>query len=197
MSGPGTVTFATPTAVTTAAGFSTSGTYVLRLTASDGALSASDDVAVTVNAGASGTGLTGQYFLDSGGGTHFAGVTGSRIDSAVDFNWGMSGLAPGLQTDFFSVRWTGQVLAPISGSYRFATTSDDGVRLWVNGQLVIDNWTDHTATVNTSPAINLVGGVRYAIKLEYYERTGPAQIQLRWTPPGQAEFLISSTWLFP
>ena len=48
-----------------------------------------------------------------------------------------------MQADNFSVRWSGQVLAPVTGTYTFTTTSDDGVRLYVNGQLLIDNWTDH------------------------------------------------------
>ena len=50
--------------------------------------------------------------------------------------------------------------------------SDDGIRLWVNGQLVINNWTDHAATTNTSAAISLTAGVRYTITLEFYEKAG-------------------------
>ena len=55
-------------------------------------------------------------------------------------------------TNNFSVRWTGKVQAPVTGTYRFSTVSDDGIRLWVNGQQVINNWTDHAATTNTSAA---------------------------------------------
>ena len=120
-----------------------------------------------------------------------------RTDPTVNFNWGGGAPASGVTNDYFSVRWTGQVLAPTSGTYRFATTSDDGVRLWVNGQLLIDNWTQHAPTINTSPAMTLTAGVRYDIRLEFYERVGGAQIQLRWTPPGQAESVIPSIQLFP
>jgi hypothetical protein len=85
----------------------------------------------------------------------------------------------------------------VTGSYRFSTVSDDGVRLWINGQLVIDNWTNHTATVNTSPAISLTAGQRYTIRLDYYESTGPSRIDLRWTPPGQSMAIIPKSRLFP
>jgi hypothetical protein len=198
VSGPGTVIFSASTALTTSGSFSASGTYVLRLTASDSALSRSDDVTVTVNAASgSGTGLTAQYFNDNGTGGHFTTLIATRTDPYVLFNWGTS--APGSRAtpDHFSVRWTGQVLAPTSGTYRFATKSDDGVRLWVNGQLVINNWTEHNPTVNTSPAITLTAGVRYNIRLEFYERVNSALIQLRWTPPGQPESIIPKAQLFP
>ena len=86
---------------------------------------------------------------------------------------------PGFRAINFSVRWTGQILVPTTGTYRFATTSDDGVRLWVNGQRIINNWTAHSPTVNGSTGIALTAGVRYNIRLDYYEQGGGAQIQLR------------------
>jgi hypothetical protein len=74
---------------------------------------------------------------------------------------------------------------------------DDAVRLWVNNQLVIDNWASHPATTDTSASINLTAGVRYTIRLEYYEVTGSARIQLRWTRPGQPAAVIPRAQLFP
>jgi hypothetical protein len=84
------------------------------------------------------------------------------------------------------VRWSGFVTAPVSGSYSFQTVSDDGVRLWVGNALLIDNWTDHALTLNTSTAVSLVGGTRYAIRLEYYEHGGGALVQLHWHVPGSS-----------
>lgn len=75
--------------------------------------------------------------------------------------------------------------APSTGSYKFQTVSDDGVRLWVNGVQVIDNWTLHGATTDTSATINLVAGQRYAVKMEFYENQGDAVARLRWLTPGQ------------
>jgi hypothetical protein len=182
------------------AAFSASGTYVLRLTASDGAASTSDDVTVIVNpapSGAAGTGLTGRYYNDGNSGSRFTTLALTRTDGSIDFNWQYGAPAPGIQSDNFSVRWTGQIEVPVTGTYRFATTSDDGVRLWVNGSRIINSWSGRTATVNTSGGITLTAGVRYSIRLDFYERAGAAQVQLRWTPPGQAESVIPSMWLIP
>jgi hypothetical protein len=64
----------------------------------------------------------------------------------VDFNWGTGSPDPSIAADNFSARWTGQVQPVSTQAYTFYTVSDDGVRLWVNNQLVIDNWTDHAPT---------------------------------------------------
>ena len=79
----------------------------------------------------------------------------------------------GLTADHFQATWTGRLQANYSELYNFATTSDDGVRLWIGGELVIDHWTDHAATVDTGSKW-LEAGKWYDIKLEYYENTGAA-----------------------
>ena len=196
VSGPGTVTFANPNASSTTATFSVSGTYVLRLTASDSVLSSSDDVTVTVNP-APATGLTAKYYNDPGNGTHFATLKLTRVDSTVNFNWGSGSPATGVTADNFSVRWTGRVQAPVSGTFRFTTVSDDGIRLWVNGVQVINNWTDHAATTNTSSGITLTAGVKYTITLEFYEKGGQAVSRLQWSYPGQSTVTIPQSRLFP
>jgi type IV pilus assembly protein PilY1 len=77
----------------------------------------------------------------------------------------------------FSVRWTGNFdLA--AGSYIFSATADDGVRLYVDGQLVIDKWIDEGATTYTA-SVPLVAGT-HEIKLEYYENWGDAVVRLSW-----------------
>ena len=100
---------------------------------------------------------------------HFTTLVTTRIDATVNFSWTGSPV-PGGQSDNFSVRWTGQVQPQAAATTRFATISDDGVRLWVNGQFVIDNWTDHGTTMNTGPVIALTAGVRYDIRMEFYDR---------------------------
>src|SRR5262249_41356394 len=84
-----------------------------------------------------GSGLTGQYYDNM----DFTNLKLTRTDPTVDFDWGSGSPDASIGADTFSVRWTGQVQAPSSEIYTFTTTSDDGVRLWINGQLVIDNWT--------------------------------------------------------
>ena len=100
-----------------------------------------------------------------------------RDDANINFSWGTGVPASGLPTDNFSVRWTRTVNFP-AGNYRFTTTSDDGVRLWVNGHLLIDKWLDQAAATY-SGVINLSGNV--PIKMEYYETGGLAVAQLSWT----------------
>ena len=199
VSGPGTVTFSAPTALSTTASFSASGFYVLRLTVSDGALAASDDVTVTVNpAPVTGTGLTGRYYNDPGTGTKFTTLVRTRTDATVNFDWSSGSPVPGVvQANNFSVRWTGQVQAPVSGNYTFSTVSDDGVRLWVNGVLRINNWSDHAPKTNTSAPVALVAGVKYSVVMEYYERGGGAVARLRWAYPGQGTQVIPKSRLFP
>jgi hypothetical protein len=115
----------------------------------------------------------------------------------VNFTWGTGSPAGVVKPDNFSVRWTGQVLAPVTGSYTFVTVSDDGVRLWVNGQLVINNWTDHAQTTKTSAPIALVAGLKYAVTMEYYEHPGSAVAKLGWAYPGQATQVIPQSRLYP
>ncbi|HEY1303763.1 MAG TPA: PA14 domain-containing protein [Vicinamibacterales bacterium] len=194
VSGPGTVTFGNSAALNTSATFSAAGAYVLRLSASDGALTSSDDLTVTVNATTtSGAGLRGEYFS----GTAFGSLLVTRVDPTVNFNWGSGTPGSGLPADNFSVRWTGDVIAPVTGTYTFTTVSDDGVRLWVNSQQVIGNWSNHAAATDTSAGITLQAGQHYPIRLEYYEAGGLSEIRLQWSYSGQATQAIPQSALSP
>lgn len=193
----GQVIFGNPNAAVTTATFSAPGTYVLRLTADDGALTGSDDVTVTVSGAATGTGLTGQYYNDTGNRSYFTTLRLTRTDATVDFNWASGSPGTRVTADNFSVRWTGSVQAPASGAYTFATRTDDGVRLWIGGQLVVDNWTDHSSTLNTSTPITLAAGRFYDVKMEFYERGGSAEARLLWSYPGQAQVAIPKVRLYP
>jgi len=138
----------------------------------------------------SGDGLLAEYFL----GRDFDEFVRSGVESTVDFNFDRGG-PDGLPDDNFSIRFTGQVEALYSELYTFETTSDDGVRLFVNGELIIDNFTNHAATLDRG-TIFLEAGVRYDIRLEYYERTGRAIIQLGWSSDSQDREIISQSQLY-
>lgn len=101
-----------------------------------------------------------------------------RSDSVIDFNWGGGSPGSGLAADNFSVRWTRDVSLE-AGRYRFTTTTDDGVRLWVNNNLLIDKWFDQAVTTY-SGEIDLPGGT-IPIRMEYYERVGGAEAHLSYT----------------
>jgi hypothetical protein len=150
-----------------------------------------NDDQATSGGGGTGDGLRGQYF----GSVNFTGAAATRVDSTVDFDWGGAAPLAGMPVNEFSVRWMGLVEAPSSGTFTFYTVSDDGVRLWVNGALIIDNWTDHPPTENGGTAV-LVAGQRYDIRLEYYERGGGATMRLLWSSPSMAKAPIPQARLY-
>jgi PA14 domain len=102
----------------------------------------------------------------------------TRLDSAINFNWGTASPAPGdLPADSFSVRWTANTYLN-TGQYRFTVTADDGVRLYLDGKLIIDKWKDQAATTYNS--IKWITAGVHAIKMEYYEHSGLATAKLNW-----------------
>lgn len=139
-----------------------------------------------------GAGVPATYFdnLD------FTGPTVNRVDPKIDFDWGSGSPHPSIGVEEFSTRWIGSVRAPVSGSYTFHTMSDDGVRLWVDGALIVENWTVHPATEN-SGTITLSAGQRYEFQLDFYENFGAAVARLSWTPPGGSKEIIPQQNLHP
>jgi large repetitive protein len=135
--------------------------------------------------GSQGLGLRADYFSNMA----LTGLPVLTRTEAVNFDWGTASPGAGVPVDNFSVRWTGTVRAPTTGSYRFRTVSDDGVRLWVNGQQLINNWTVHSPTTDTSVSINLVAGQSYTITMEYFERSGGAVARLQWRRPGSFSYV--------
>jgi len=141
---------------------------------------------------------TGQYLAEYFNNISLNGSpTFTACQSSINYNWGSGGPGNGLANDNFSVRWTGQVEAPVTGNYTFSTVTDDGVRLWVNGVLRIDRWTNNAPTTNTSAPISLIAGMKYSVVMEYYERKGGAVARLRWAYPGQGTQAIPQPRLFP
>lgn len=136
-------------------------------------------------------GLRGSYFAN----TSLTNLAFTRIDPVINFPTGVTS-GPRLPGDHYSVRWAGKIRARTSGRYEFRTVSDDGVRLWVNGRRLINNWTDHGPTEDIG-AISLSGNQSYDIVLEYYQGGGPAEITLRWNPPGGTLGIIPASELSP
>lgn len=140
----------------------------------------------------SGIGLAGQYF-------NTPDLTGNfmlRLDATIGFNWDLTSPLPGLNTDFFSVRWTGQVEPQFSETYTFFTKADDGTRLWVNGVQVINDWSKHWVR-EVSGTITLNAGQRYDIKLEYFDDDAQARVDLLWSSPSTSKQIIPMSQLYP
>ena len=163
-----------------------SGTDSFTYTITDGLNSATGNVTVDVSSktapiGPDTNGVFGEYYNNA----DFTSFVFSRVDPYVDSNWGTNQPEPSIDAGGFSIRWTGKVKPMYSELYTFTTVSDDGVRLWVNGKLLVDNWSPHPATWNTG-TISLVAGQLYDIKLEYFQGGGGAQISLQWNSPSQS-----------
>jgi poly(3-hydroxybutyrate) depolymerase len=139
-----------------------------------------------------GTGLRGDYFAA-------AGLTGAalvRLDATVSFDWGLGSPAAGIPVDGFSARWTGRIEPRYGEAYTFTTIADDGVRLWIDGTLVIDDWTTHAAAAR-SGTIALAAGRVYDLRLEYLETTGAASVSLSWSSASQAREVVPQRQLYP
>ncbi len=102
----------------------------------------------------------------------------TRYDTAIDFDWGTGSPDPAVPADDFSVRWT-RTLGFEAGTYRFYTSSDDGVRVYVDGRLVIDAWYDQKQPNRRSSDITL-SARQYTVVVEYYEHGDRASIYAWW-----------------
>ncbi len=121
-----------------------------------------------------------------------------QVDATVNFNWGItSPFGTGEIADNFSIRWSGKIQPLSTGMHTFYTNTDDGVRLWVNGQQIINDWIEHPATQQTSFPIQLQAGELYDIQMEYFDHIGGAIAQLSWSYPGQTMQIIPTFQLYP
>jgi hypothetical protein len=109
-----------------------------------------------------------------------------RDDPQVGFNWGVGAPAPGLPEDAFSVRWTRQ-LSFEEGTYRFNVSVDDGVRVWVDGRIVIDAWYDR-ALHELSAEHVIAGAGPHMVQVEYYDRVFDALINVGWQRVGSTSY---------
>ena len=168
-------------------------------------------VAIAPSGNATGTGLTGYYFndtsLSSSIGTYStalfntANLKITRLDPTVDFTWATTAaptITPGtgINSTYYTARWVGQVQPQYSETYYFDTVADDGVKLWVNGQLVIDHWTPYTSA-DVLGSISLQAGSLYDIKLEYNQVGGNANVHLNWYSNSQPKQVIPAARLYP
>jgi Legume lectin domain/PA14 domain len=138
-----------------------------------------------------GNGLKAEYFDN----INFTNLKLTRTDESVNFDWKRGAPVAGVGADTFSVRWTGQVLAQYDETYTFSTTTDDGVRLWVNDKLVVNAFQDQ-AVAEKSGTITLEAGKKYNIKMEYYENGYDAVAKLSWKSRSQAKQIIPKSQLF-
>ncbi len=110
----------------------------------------------------------------------------ARVETAVDVDWAEAAPDPALPADRFSVRWSGWITPTESGAHTIVTETDDGVRLWIDDQLVVDDWTPHFVTRNEG-AIELVANTPVPIVLELFEVDLASSARLSWATATAAE----------
>ena len=142
-----------------------------------------------------GTGLTAEYYTQQ-----FLAFTNPptlvRTDATVNFDFQGNSPAAGVSFSDFTVRWSGSVQPQFSEAYNFYTVTDDGVRLWINGQLVVDAWIGQSPT-EWFGTIPLTAGQKYPITMEYFQLGGGSAAKLLWSSPSVAKTNVPQTQLFP
>jgi hypothetical protein len=143
-------------------------------------------------------GLRGDYYV-SAPGTYdqFTTLKSTVVDPNIDFN----DLEPTLdsltgQNDHNTIRWTGQIQPRYSETYTFSMVGDNGFRLWVDNQLIIDHWVDDWDKPQTSTPIALLAGRKYDIKVEYFENNGGSNLHLSWSSPSQPKEIVPNSALY-
>ena len=143
-----------------------------------------------------GTGLQGQYYGNTSYTNPFVGAPLTRVDSTINFNWNGTSPDPSIASNNYTVKWTGLVQPLFNETYIFSTTTDDGTRLFVNGQQIINEWAPQSPTT-WSGAITLQAQEKYAIEMDYFQLNSGAIAQLAWSSPSTANGIIPQTQLYP
>ena len=138
-----------------------------------------------------GNGLLGTYYER----VDFSSSAVHRLDESVNFDWELGEPIAGVQKDYFSARWAGQLEAPVSGKFTFHLDADDGAKLWIADKLICDAWRVADGA-EISGDIELKQGERYDLRLEYYDNLGPAHVRLSWTGPGIPKSIVPRSQLY-
>lgn len=143
--------------------------------------------------GAAGSGLLGQYFATK----DFTDLRATRIDPTINFDWAAEARPhPTIQGDKYSIRWTGWVQPLYSERYTLSVIGDDGIRLYVNDELIADGWKLQNPA-EYQGAADLIAGRRHRIKVDYFNNSGSGVAKLLWQSPSQPREIIPSRCLFP
>ncbi len=132
-------------------------------------------------------GLLAEFFDN----TDFSGAPlNRRVDAVVDASWGNGPPAPGVSSDDFGVRWSGRIAAPSSGRYTLVTYTDDDVKLWLDGRLVLQGQAG-----GNDARVLLEAGRTYDVRMELVEYGGDAGASLQWLPPGEGQQVVPASAL--
>ena len=144
------------------------------------------------SAPASGTGLLGEYFADQ----TLTSVRERRLDPQLDFLW-PAAPAPTVAADQFSVRWTGTLLSPVTGPLTIYFLADDTGRVYIDGVLSMDGWSEPYPPQEIAATIDVTAGQRLDLRIEMRDSVGNAAARLFWSWPCQPRERVPTSQLFP
>ncbi|SFD80307.1 OmpA family protein [Spirosoma endophyticum] len=131
-------------------------------------------------------GLKGEYYT----GINFDRKVVTRLDPEINFDWKGRSPAPGLSHSYYSIRWTGKLMAPLSGKYTFNARVDDGVRVWVGNKKVIDAWYLNDSN-RFGGSVILEAGKYYDLRIDYFNDLLEGEIELFWVLPNAPKTIFN------
>jgi hypothetical protein len=137
-------------------------------------------------------GLLGLYYNE----TDHTGLFKMRYDATIDYDWGEAAPFIGVNSDRFSVRWVGTLTPQFTEHYTFHTVTDDGVRLYINTNIVIDAWKEEFMNLASIPMV-LYAGQRYDFRMETFDNTARAVAKLYWSSPSTPRMIIPKACFTP
>jgi RHS repeat-associated protein len=144
-------------------------------------------------------GLSAAYYNNANlaGAPSTFGLGVGPTDGSVDKDWNSASPTPGIDSTTWSLRLTGLITFPTSGTYLLSSYADDGVRVWVDDVLTVDEWSNGYARWSRAAPITVAANQTSRIRVQYTNDTGPSSLQLHWTPPSGTRVLIPGASLRP
>jgi hypothetical protein len=136
-------------------------------------------------------GLRAQYYKTQ----TLQGKAVDRVDAVPDFTWKAGNPPIPTSKDVYSARWTGKLTPPVSGRYTLHARYDDGIRVWLDGKPVIDDWNGRYVIVDRRAEVDLESGRAYDLKIEYFNGGDRGVMQLFWSAAGRAEEIVPESVL--
>jgi plastocyanin len=144
-----------------------------------------------------GSGLKGTYFTYDPKRDIITKQAAVRVDPTLDFEWGLGKPHPAAPANNFFIYWEGSIVPEFSEEYRLRVNADGGVRLWINGQVVIDDPVASTFAIYRSGTVTLEAGIPASIRIQYFDTKGSASIHLRWSSLNRPLEVIPQERLLP
>lgn len=141
--------------------------------------------------GATGDGLQATYFDRA----DLTGMNVTRVDKTIDLDWSRCAPVSGFRVDTCSVRWSGYLVPPTSGTYTLTVRTEEGVQLWIDGVAVINAWRIR-AEADRSGSVTLIAGQRHRIEMEWFDSATCGVAQLYWAGPGIARQIVPQKYFY-